>query len=58
MSEVVGVIHVASPEAELLRNLPAHSVPSVIFIFPAMSSLAPGVLVQIPTAPVAVTLIL
>ena len=58
MREVVGVIQVASHVISLLRNFPIHSVPSVIFIFPTISSFAPGVLVQIPTFPVDDTLIL
>jgi hypothetical protein len=82
------VIHVARPTILLVRNLPAHSVPSVIFMVPVRdvlpiidvlpvidvlppivrllltfmspftSSFDPGVFVQIPTLPVAVTLIL
>ena len=55
--EVVGVIHVARPTILLVRNLPVHCEPSVIFIFPAISSLALGVFVPIHTFPVASTLI-
>ncbi len=58
MRLVVGVIQLANQVVLLMRNLPDHSVPSVIFIFPAISSLAPGLSVQIPTAPVDDTLIL
>ncbi len=54
----------ASPLISLVRNLPVPCEPSAtvkvpfIFVAPFTSSFDPGVFVQIPTLPVAVTLIL
>jgi hypothetical protein len=61
---VVGLIHVVLPSASLTRNLLIPCEPFTILILPVTlrlpttSSLAPGVEVQIPTLPVASTLIL
>ncbi len=60
---MVGMIHVVSPLLSVVRILPFHCVPfirvndPVIFVLPLTSSLALGVSVPIPTAPVDETLI-
>jgi hypothetical protein len=63
MRVVVGIVQVVAPEASLIKNLFIHSEPLIIdkfpeiLAFPITSNLAHGVLVPIPTLPVASTLI-